>query len=152
MLARQRGRIVNMASNAGVMPAAGSSVGAGAYMVSKTALIRLTEVLAAETSDRGISVFAISPSAVRTGLTEAIVTSPVTAARAPDFVRRWINIFAEGRDVPAERGAQLVVALASGQADALSGCFIRETDNLAELVRSVAGVDGDHLHKLRLRT
>jgi NAD(P)-dependent dehydrogenase (short-subunit alcohol dehydrogenase family) len=139
-----------MASNAGVNPAVGSSF--GAYTVSKTALIRITEVLAEDTRDHGIGVFAISPGAVHTELTETIVQSPVAAARAPDFVRRWAKLFADGQDVPPEHGAQLVVALASAQADALSGCFIRVTDDLADLVRSVPGLDGAQVHKLRLRT
>ena len=67
MIARQSGRIVAVASGAGLGPMAGAS----AYSVSKTALIRLCENLAVETAAHGIQVFSIDPGLVRTAMSES---------------------------------------------------------------------------------
>lgn len=64
MLGRNRGRIVNMASKAGV-------VGLDkhlAYCASKGGVISLTQVLALEWSPRGVQVNAVSPTVVMTEL------------------------------------------------------------------------------------
>lgn len=57
MLARGRGRIVNVCSGVGLTAIPMLS----AYVVSKTALYRLSENLAAETGGHGVMVFAIDP-------------------------------------------------------------------------------------------
>jgi NAD(P)-dependent dehydrogenase (short-subunit alcohol dehydrogenase family) len=62
MRTRRRGRIINVASNAGMQAIPTLS----AYVVSKTALIRFSEALALETVEDGIQVFAIHPGVVRT--------------------------------------------------------------------------------------
>src|SRR4051794_37188952 len=71
MLARRSGRIINMITGAAMMPIANMS----AYLTSKVALIRFTELLALETRDRGICTFAVNPGAVRTDMTEYLMTS-----------------------------------------------------------------------------
>ena len=72
MLARGHGRIVNVSSGAGLTAIPMLS----AYVVSKTALYRLSENLAAETCGHGVMVFAIDPGLVRT----AIPSRPCPAA------------------------------------------------------------------------
>ena len=62
MMARGHGRILNIASGAGLQGIEAIS----AYGVSKTALIRLTETLAIETQPYGITVLAVGPGTVRT--------------------------------------------------------------------------------------
>ncbi|MFN2433378.1 MAG: SDR family NAD(P)-dependent oxidoreductase [Gemmatimonadota bacterium] len=62
MLERGRGKIVTVGSRAAFEP----SPNAGAYAVSKAALIKLTEVLAAELRDRNVQVNAIAPSVIDT--------------------------------------------------------------------------------------
>jgi NAD(P)-dependent dehydrogenase (short-subunit alcohol dehydrogenase family) len=57
MIARRRGRIINLASGAGIS----SDDRGSAYRVSKAALIRLTDLLALENQEHGIAVFAIHP-------------------------------------------------------------------------------------------
>ena len=57
MLERGQGRIITVASRAGTFAAASTS----AYCVAKTAVIRLTEVLAAETAGTGVSAFCLHP-------------------------------------------------------------------------------------------
>ena len=57
MLARGRGRIVNVSSSVGFAAVPMLS----AYAVSKAALYRLSENLAAETRGHGVTVFAVNP-------------------------------------------------------------------------------------------
>jgi NAD(P)-dependent dehydrogenase (short-subunit alcohol dehydrogenase family) len=79
MLSRGRGRIVNVTSGVGGMPGPGFS----GYVVSKAALVRLTDTLAAEVAGSGVAVFAISPSLVRTPGSTYLLASPAMARWAP---------------------------------------------------------------------
>ena len=64
MIARGRGRIINMASGVGLLPFPFTS----AYSCGKAALMRLTDSLAVSTRALGVHVFAISPGNVRTAM------------------------------------------------------------------------------------
>lgn len=65
MIARRRGRIITTASGGGLGPSP-----YGAYGISKAAVMRLSENLAAETREHGVSVFAIHPTFVRTAMSD----------------------------------------------------------------------------------
>jgi NAD(P)-dependent dehydrogenase (short-subunit alcohol dehydrogenase family) len=145
MVRRRRGRIVITSSGAGLHPWAYAS----AYAVSKCAVIRLAENLAAEVQEYGISVFAISPGFVRTAMTEGIAESPEDAQW---FGGRFRQRLAQGQGAPPERAAGLVVALASGKADPLSGCFISIRDDLEVMVSRVGEIQRQELYTLRLRS
>jgi NAD(P)-dependent dehydrogenase (short-subunit alcohol dehydrogenase family) len=143
MMARRRGRIINLATSAATAAVAYM----GAYVVAKTALIRFTENLAAELLDSGVSVFAIDPGTVRTAMSQHLLES--------EAGKRWLpwfrKLFDQGRDVPAEKAAQLVVQLASGRADALSGRFLGVADDLTKLLEHLEEVKRSGLHTLRVR-
>jgi NAD(P)-dependent dehydrogenase (short-subunit alcohol dehydrogenase family) len=143
MIPRRSGRIINVASGAGTMTIPYFS----AYVTSKTALIRASEILAAEVAEYGISVFAIEPGTVRIALAEEALGSPEGKRWMPWFTR----IFDEGRDVTPERGVALVRLLASGRADTLSGRFLTIADDIEGLVARAETVRRDDLHTLRLR-
>jgi NAD(P)-dependent dehydrogenase (short-subunit alcohol dehydrogenase family) len=143
MMERRRGRIINIASGAGVIASPAQS----AYVVSKTAVIRFSECLALEVREHGISVFAIEPGTVRTAMTEGILGSPAATKWMPWLTR----LFAEHRDVPPQRAAELVLRLASGEADALSGCFLVVSDDLSALLANAEQVRQNASHTLRLR-
>jgi NAD(P)-dependent dehydrogenase (short-subunit alcohol dehydrogenase family) len=119
----------------------------GAYVIAKTALIRFTENLAAELLNSGVSVFTISPGTVRTAMAEHVLESEAGKKWLPWFRK----LFDRGRDVPAEKAAQLVVQLASGRADALSGRFIDVSDDLAKLLERLGDVKSDNLYTLCVR-
>jgi NAD(P)-dependent dehydrogenase (short-subunit alcohol dehydrogenase family) len=144
MIARRRGRILNMASAAGLEAIAYLS----AYVISKTALIRFSENLALEAEEYGLKVFVIDPGTVRTAMSDY--------GRNSEAGRKWLpwfqQIFEEGRDDPVEEVTRLVLALASGQADALSGRTLSITDDLAELNERVAAIEQDNLYTLKLDT
>jgi hypothetical protein len=70
------------------------------------------------------------------------------AVLGSEEARRWLPWFAEvfekGQDVPPERAGRLVVLLASGRADALSGRFLAAEWDVEGLVRrgdELAGTD-----------
>ena len=65
MRERQTGRILNISSVGAGVPAVPPS-GVSAYFVSKTAVARLTEVIAAELNADGVAVFAVDPGGVKT--------------------------------------------------------------------------------------
>src|SRR5438552_12574435 len=91
MIARGRGRIINVASGAGTRAIPYMS----AYVTSKAALIRFSETLAAEVATCGISVFAIQPGTVRTRMAEDVLNSPKDLRWLPWFKK----IFDQGEDV-----------------------------------------------------
>jgi len=143
MISRRRGRIINMASTAGLKVIRGYS----AYSAGKAALLRLTENLAAETRPHDVQVFAIEPGLVRTPLTEFLAESPEGQQWLP-WIRR---VFAEGRDDPPDRAVALVKFLASGRGDALTGRFLHAASDVAELVKRRAEIEQEDWYTMRLR-
>lgn len=141
MIARGRGRIINLVTGAAIRPMNYAS----AYTVSKTALARLTESLAFETRELGIAVFALTPGLVRTAMPEFIATS--------EAGRKWLPRFAGGAldsAIAPERPAALALALASGAADRLSGRIISVHDDLDALIKNADTVSDSDLYLLRL--
>ena len=148
MIARRRGRIINMASAAGLQPFETVS----AYCVSKTALIRFSESLAMETRDQGIAVFAINPGTVRTPMSDYVVQTQIVKQKAP-MVQQWYqHLYQSGQDTPIDQVIRLVLFLASGQADSLSGCFLSVDDDVEELIRHADEIQQNGQYRLRLHT
>jgi len=142
MIARRRGRIINVVSGALPIPYF------SAYMTSKSALIRFTECLAIEAKPFGVSAFAMSPGTVRTALSERSLNSPEGQRWLPWFRR----VFDEGLDVPVERPARLALALASGTYDELSGLTISPLDDLDAMQAAWATIDREKFYTMRIRT
>jgi NAD(P)-dependent dehydrogenase (short-subunit alcohol dehydrogenase family) len=150
MVGRRQGRIINVVSNAGAHRWPYFT----AYAVSKAAVIKLTESLAAETRDHGVAVFAMHPGVVRAGLTDAVFADWPRPAEGSlgERVRSWFEReIAEGRTVSAEQAAGLVFELASGRADALSGRYIAIEDDLDALIARAEEVQRDNLHALKVQ-
>lgn len=142
MIERRRGRIINIASGGGAYMLPHFS----AYVTSKTALIRFSECIAAEVEADGVAVFAMGPGTVRTAMSEYSLNSPEGKTWLPWFR----TIFDEGRDLPPERPAALLLALASGRMDSLSGCFLRPDDDLDAMVAAAATVRERKLYALQV--
>ena len=146
MVARGRGRIINVASGAGLQ-----AIETGAsYCVSKAALIRLSEIIALETTRHGLATFAIHPGTVRTPMNLRFMASEEMRRRSPDVAAWFDQLFAEGDDTPIERSVQLVLTLASGKADLLSGCFISVDDDLDALLAQADAIQSEGRLRLRL--
>jgi NAD(P)-dependent dehydrogenase (short-subunit alcohol dehydrogenase family) len=139
MVARRRGRVINVSSYAAIR----ASPYIAAYGSAKAALVHLTNTLAAETAPFGVSVFAMTPGRVRTAMTDHMLDVQTG--------KQW-SVMPTGEWLPAERAGALAVVLASGRADALSGRFIHVLDDVEELVRRADEIRRDDLHALRLRT
>jgi NAD(P)-dependent dehydrogenase (short-subunit alcohol dehydrogenase family) len=144
MIRRRRGRIVNMSSGV----AWGDIAGVTAYCAAKAGLARLSGCLALETREFGIAIFAINPGMVLTPLNEAVMASTAGLKISTDMAAG----FARGDGAPPELCAQLVVQLASGKADSLSGRFLDVDDDLDELVRRADEITRHDLYSLKRPT
>jgi NAD(P)-dependent dehydrogenase (short-subunit alcohol dehydrogenase family) len=128
MLERGRGRIVITGSGASYLPGATDT----SYTSSKAAVCRYGETLANALRDR-IPVFVISPGLVRTAMTDGHF-----ADDAP-----W---------TPPEYAPQLVLALASGEFDALAGRYLHAEHDPPESLRGrVDEILADDWNAIRLR-
>lgn len=134
MLRRGSGTIVNVGSYAGIRAGGVGTLGT-AYPVSKAALVRFTDTLAAGVDEYGVRVFTVSPGLVRTAMTEAVDAFDDVPAYA------W---------APPEAAAELVVRLASSEGMALNGRFVHVGDDLDELLREAERIDAEGLYTLRL--
>jgi len=148
MIPAGRGRIINITSYAGVYRWPLMS----AYAASKAALVKLTETLAEETRAHGVSVFSVDPGLLPIGLGEVALRSRADQQTPEGRVHGWIrDQFAAGRGADPEEAARLIVALASGHADRMSGRHLSVTDNLDALLSKIDQIERDDLHTLRLR-
>lgn len=148
MVARGRGRIVNVSSSAGTVPWPYVS----AYAISKAAVLHFSENLAKETRKQGISVFAIHPGIVRTAMVEKALQLDAPPDSPLGMVREWFHDrLAEGHEVPPECAAELVLRLARGEADSLSGRYLSVYDDVGALIARADEIRRDNLYTLRLR-
>lgn len=142
MIARKKGRIINVASASGTISVPYLS----AYVTSKAAVIRFTETLAFEVRPHGVSVFAIHPGAVKTPMNEELL-----ATAGPQWLPWLEHVFQQGQDQTTEPGTNMVLFLASGKADSLSGRFFIVPDDPSELVSRADEIRQRDLYTLRLR-
>jgi NAD(P)-dependent dehydrogenase (short-subunit alcohol dehydrogenase family) len=128
MLRRGGGRVVNLASGMGIRAYPGYS----AYSVAKSALMRITESLAAATAGTGVTAFDLAPGVVDTPMTRSM---PMWAG-----FTGW---------VPPERVVSFVAAIAAGELDQWSGRLLSAmADDLDELR---ATTPDEAARQLRLR-
>src|SRR5258708_20860851 len=147
MVRCHQGRIVNMSSGVAWLDVRGLS----AYCASKSGVGRFSGCVVAETREYGVAVFAIQPGLVRTPLTEAVAAS--NASIAGRIISEGMRAdFDKGQHVPPEHCARLVVQLASGKADMLSGRFVDVYDDIDELIRRTAEIARDDLYSLKRPT
>jgi NAD(P)-dependent dehydrogenase (short-subunit alcohol dehydrogenase family) len=104
------GKIINLASIAGLHP----SPGMGVYGISKAAVIMLTQVLALELGASNIQVNAIAPGIIKTRFSQLLWQTPQIAE--PTLARLPLGRFGEANDV-----AGLALYLASSVGDYVNG-------------------------------
>jgi NAD(P)-dependent dehydrogenase (short-subunit alcohol dehydrogenase family) len=132
MIRRSGGVIVNIGSYAGIRPDTG---GFSAYTVSKAALVRLSDSLAATCGGQGVQVFTLSPGLVHTAM-----------ADAGDV----FSHIPESEWTPVAQVAATVLRLAAGDAQLLNGRFFHVQDDLDELLREAERIEREGLYTLRL--
>jgi NAD(P)-dependent dehydrogenase (short-subunit alcohol dehydrogenase family) len=104
------GKIINLASIAGLRP----SPGLGVYGISKAAIIMLTQILALELGPANIQVNAIAPGVIKTRFSQLLWQTPQLAE--PILARVPQGRFGEANDV-----AGLALYLASPAGDYVNG-------------------------------
>jgi NAD(P)-dependent dehydrogenase (short-subunit alcohol dehydrogenase family) len=145
MTARGAGRIVNITSQAGVFRWPQVS----AYSVSKAAAIKFTENLAAEAGRSGVRAFSVHPGLTPIGLTERALADAAPAGSAEARMYAWVRQeLAAGRGAEPALVARLVIRLATGDADRLSGCHLSVHDDLDAIL--ACGPDVRDRYQLRL--
>jgi NAD(P)-dependent dehydrogenase (short-subunit alcohol dehydrogenase family) len=142
MVARHRGRIINMSSNW----ATRSCPFDPAYSSSKAAILRLTDSLAAALNEHGVYVFAITPGTVRTSMTERLWLYMETDMWPPGHLRP--PRMSPSDWSPTERVVGLAMTLAAGKADLLTGRFLSVHDDLARLNESAEDIRRSNLYSL----
>ena len=116
---KRGGRIINISSIAAVRPRPFMS----AYAGSKAAVIALTQSLAQEVGEAGITVNAILPGDIDTSMKQwgLMLESAVTGQPQEDVVSRLVDRIPLGRLGTPEDVARLAVFLASAEADFITG-------------------------------
>jgi NAD(P)-dependent dehydrogenase (short-subunit alcohol dehydrogenase family) len=123
MLPRGKGRIINMASVAGL----GGTGGGAAYIAAKHGVVGLTRQMAVVYSSRGITVNAIAPGPILTGLRQH--SMEILGPGMPDMSGRGVavsdeqvrTITAVGRRGTADEIASAACFLASSEAAYITG-------------------------------
>lgn len=131
MIEQNWGTVINLASFSAIRPQPMSS----AYGISKTALTRMTDTLAASLEETNIGIFPISPGLVYTDMTKDV---PVFKD-LPD--EAW---------TPVEEAGKLVTKLVSGRYHPLSGRFIHVNYDVDDMLSKVEQIKEDNVYTLRL--
>jgi len=124
-----------------------------AYSVSKGAVAKLTENLAHETSRYGVSVFSVHPGLLPIGLSEMVTTSQPPPGSPEAKIGAWVEReLSEGRGASPEAAMDLILTVASGRADALTGRHLSVHDDLDAVLDQIETVRTDDLYLLHPRS
>ena len=113
MLSSGGGKIINVASIAGLQP----SPGMGVYSISKAGLLMFTKVLAQELGPKNIQVNAIAPGVIKTRFSQLLW-------QMPQFARPLLDRLPLGRFGEPEDVAGLALYLASPASDYVTGSVL----------------------------
>ena len=116
MIAQKKGKIINLSGGGSTSARPNFS----AYAISKTAIVRFTEILAVELLESHIDVNAISPGAVNTNMLEEVLHAGELAGKEAGEAKRRKE---SGGDDP-KLAAELVCFLASDESDGITGKLI----------------------------
>lgn len=118
MIAQRSGRIVNLSGGGAASPLPRFS----AYGVSKAGVVRLTETLAEEVKEHGITVNAIAPGAIDTSLQDEVLAA---GEKAGDLYGRMKALRESGKGgTPIEVPVRLALFLASDASRGLTGRLV----------------------------
>lgn len=130
MLPRGRGRIINMASVAGL----GGTGGGAAYVASKHGVVGLTRQMAVVYSARGITINAICPGVILTGLRQH--SQAILGPGVPDMSGRGVAV-----DDAAVRAVTPVGRRGTVEEVAAAACFLA-SDEASYITGHAFAIDG----------
>ncbi len=143
MVERRKGRVIIISSGAALAATPYTSP----YRVSKTALLRLAEIMALEVRDFGVSVFAIHPGVINS----TILDSAVRTEAGQKWVPHMAKMVEAGNALTGtEQCADCCAFLASGDADGLTGRYVSATEDFRALAARAQEVAEGELQVLRL--
>jgi NAD(P)-dependent dehydrogenase (short-subunit alcohol dehydrogenase family) len=146
MIARANGRIVNITSKAGALRWPQQT----AYAVSKAAIIKLTENVAAETRTGRVYVFSVDPGLLPIGLTAGAIAGAAAPGSSEAQRDAWLcHQIAIGHGADPAWPARLLVRIAAGEADRLSGCHLSVHDDLDQMLALATRTPQTDLYRLR---
>jgi NAD(P)-dependent dehydrogenase (short-subunit alcohol dehydrogenase family) len=146
MVARRHGRILNLASQAGVhrWPLLSG------YSVSKAAVAKFSENVAQEARRYGVTILSVHPGLLPIGLSEHAVPTQPEPGSYEAHVYNWVaRQFADGHGADPADAMRLFVRLARGDGDVLSGRHVSVHDDLDALVAQIDVVRNCDLYVLR---
>lgn len=121
MLAGGAGRIVNIASTAGLKGYSHTA----AYCAAKHGVVGMTRALAIETAKRGVTVNAVCPGYTDTDMAASAIRNLVDAGRTEEDARRAITrVMPIGRLIRPEEVASAVLWLCGDEAAAVTGLAV----------------------------
>ena len=115
MIKAKRGKIINLSGGGSGGPPQPTI---SAYVTSKMAVVRFTEVIADEVKEHNIQVNSIAPGAVNTRLLDEILAAGGKVDKK--FLERSLKQLETG-GTPPEKAAQLALFLASDESDGITG-------------------------------
>jgi len=134
MARRRRGRVINLASQAGAhrWPLV------SAYSVSKASVQKFTENLARETRRYGVSAFSVHPGLLPIGMTESPDLADAEPGSHIAHVMAWVEgELRDGRGAEPAAAVALIRRIVSGDLDALSGQHISVHDDVDARLREM---------------
>jgi NAD(P)-dependent dehydrogenase (short-subunit alcohol dehydrogenase family) len=141
MITRRHGRVVLLYGNLGDRDQPWCT----AYAAGKAGLLRLAGQLHAELAGTGVRVFGLHPGLVWTPMTAALAEEPDKRRWLPNFSRRPREDY--GTSGPA---GEMIVRIASGEVDPLSGLLLGIGDDLDELCEQARQLRAEQRRTLRV--
>lgn len=140
----RRGKIINLSGGGATAPLPRLS----AYAAAKSALVRLTETLAQETSGFGIDVNAVAPGALNTRLLDEVLEAGPGKV-GQDFYDKAVKQQEEG-GASLEKAASLCVFLASDESNGITGKLLSAPwDPWRDLPQHVGKLKASDIYTLR---
>jgi len=144
MIKARKGKIINFSGGGTGGPPTPTL---SAYITSKTAVVRFTEVIAEEVKDSNIQVNSIAPGAVNTRLLDQVLTAADKVDKK--FLEKSIKQKETG-GTPPEKAAQLVLFLASEDSNGITGKLISAVwDDYQNFNKRLDKIKGTQIYTLR---